>query len=73
MSTAEKIGMCCGEWLQVLDQAEQRGEETTWILKPSATNRGAGIVVFNVYEELLDLLISTPDVREWVVSRYIER
>ena len=73
MSLEDKVRMCCGEFLQMADQAETRGEEPTWILKPSATNRGAGITVFICFEQLLEALTATRDVREWVVSRYVER
>ena len=52
MTLDEKVGACCGEWRQKEDQMAMRGEYWRWILKPSATNRGAGIQVFDIYEEV---------------------
>jgi hypothetical protein len=43
-----------------------------WILKPSVTNKGLQISLCAVWEEVLDCLESCPDVREWVLQRYIE-
>lgn len=44
-----------------------------WILKPSLTSGGAGIVAFNRLESLVAALRTegAADVREWVLQRYI--
>ena len=47
--------------------------QASWILKPSAVNRGAGIRVFLVLEQLLEYISTDSDVREWIVSRYVDR
>jgi tubulin--tyrosine ligase len=39
--------------------------EPLWILKPSTTNKGAGIQIVDIYEQLVDLVWSEPDIREW--------
>jgi hypothetical protein len=48
---------------------EGRGD-WTWILKPSVTNKGADITVMKTWDELLDALEWSPDIREWVLQRY---
>jgi tubulin--tyrosine ligase len=42
-----------------------------WILKPSVTNKGADIAVIPSWEALLDKLEDVPDIREWVLQKYI--
>ena len=44
-----------------------------WILKSSVTNKGADIVIVQDWEGLLDALEEVPDIREWVLQRYISR
>ena len=44
-----------------------------WIMKPSLTNQGAGISVIDSCAGLRAALEAAPDLREWVVQRYIER
>lgn len=40
-------------------------EDAVWILKGSTVNKGAGIYIVHVYEQLLDICWSEPDIREW--------
>ena len=42
-----------------------------WILKPSVVNKGIGISLLKDWEGLLDALEASPDIREWVLQRYI--
>lgn len=44
-----------------------------WIAKPSITNQGAGIAVFDSCAGLRSVLQGAPDLREWVVQRYIAK
>jgi tubulin--tyrosine ligase len=46
-----------------------------WILKPSMTNQGRGIVVFNALPMLVRALSEegADEVREWILQRYIRR
>jgi hypothetical protein len=39
--------------------------EPVWILKGSTVNKGAGIYIVHVYEQLVDICWSEPDIREW--------
>ena len=42
-----------------------------WILKSSVTNKGADIVIVRDWDDILDALEEVPDIREWVLQRYI--
>jgi tubulin--tyrosine ligase len=46
-------------------------EDWYWILKPSVTNKGQNISLARNWDEFLDELEKEPDIREWVVQRYI--
>ncbi|GKY94201.1 hypothetical protein MPSEU_000386100 [Mayamaea pseudoterrestris] len=46
-------------------------EEAVWILKGSTVNKGVGIYLVHVYEQILDICWSESDIREWVLQRYI--
>jgi hypothetical protein len=70
------LSMCLQEARDVMMQAEEdfengMGSEPIWILKGSTTNKGAGIFIVHVYEQLLDLCWNKSDIREWVLQRYI--
>jgi hypothetical protein len=39
--------------------------EPTWILKGSTTNKGSGIYIIHVFEQLVDVCWSESDIREW--------
>ena len=49
--------------------ANSEGEEPApvWILKGSTTNKGAGIYIVHLYEQLVDHCWSEPSIREWYV------
>lgn len=42
-----------------------------WILKPSVINKGADIAVISSWDHLLRKLEDVPDIREWVLQKYI--
>lgn len=46
-------------------------EDWLWILKPSVINKGADISVISSWEILLERLEDVPDIREWVLQKYI--
>ncbi|GMH75511.1 hypothetical protein TL16_g06783 [Triparma laevis f. inornata] len=66
LSIPDRLKIVCGDFLQMQEDFFKENKEVTWILKPSSINRGAGIEIFLVFEQLLEFLTSTPDVREWV-------
>ena len=49
------------------------GASTVWIAKPSLTNGGAGVELIPTAAALLTALRANPELREWVVQRYIAR
>jgi hypothetical protein len=60
---------------QAMEQAEQAFEEkadgeTTapiWILKGSTSNKGVGIYIVHLYEQVVDICWTECDIREWYV------
>jgi hypothetical protein len=68
-----KLDQCLKQAKEVMMQAEKEFCEESpdsddvpmWILKPSSINKGAGIEIIHIYEELVDLCWSEPDIREW--------
>jgi hypothetical protein len=61
------------EVYEVRDMATDGSE--WWMLKPSMTNQGRGLVVFNKLSKLVEALSAdgADEVREWVLQRYIRR
>ena len=69
------LDQCLAEAKQVMERAELDFEQTTndedgspppvWILKGSTTNKGAGIFIVHLYEQVVDCCWSEPDIREW--------
>jgi len=55
------------------DFSDPSRSDWIWILKPSVTNKGADISVLRDWDAVLDALEQVPDIREWVLQRYIER
>lgn len=68
---------------QLLEQLPPNWDESTapelqqsksiWIAKPSLTNGGSGLELVTSTGALLTALRASPELREWVVQRYIER
>ncbi|GMI27715.1 hypothetical protein TeGR_g11567 [Tetraparma gracilis] len=71
LGLVDRLKECAAEVAQTMD-LDQR-EDTTYILKPSTTNKGAGICLIYCLEQLLDKLAELPDIREWVVQEYVPR
>jgi hypothetical protein len=68
-----KLEQCLVEAKEVMAQVEQEfqcgtvSQAPMWILKGSTVNKGAGIYIVHVYEELVDICWSESDIREWYV------
>jgi hypothetical protein len=72
-----RLDSCLSEANQVMELAETEyqkrcaaesvGEELApvWILKGSTTNKGAGIFIVHLYEQVVDHCWSEPSIREW--------
>jgi tubulin--tyrosine ligase len=70
----ELLDQCLSEARRAMIKAEEEDiedSEPIWILKPSTNNKGAGIQIVHLYEQLVDICWSEPDIREWVLQRYI--
>lgn len=65
---SQRISACLWEVKQRLEE-----EKSLWILKPSATNKGAEVHVVESYEKVRQVVLEWTDIREWVLQRYIER
>ena len=61
---------CAARLLQVRDMEPG---SAVWIMKPSLTNQGAGICIIDSCAGLRAALEAAPDLREWVVQRYVDR
>ena len=68
MSFRQRLDACLWEVKQTLESTQ-----TTWIMKPSATNKGAEVNVVKDFEKLQSIVNEWTDIREWVVQEYIER
>ena len=74
LSEEERLKECCAGVFQVMDRyGAGEDTETTYILKPSATNQGAGITLIYCFEQLIDVLGSNSSIREWVLQTYVDR
>ena len=70
----QRLEQCLEEAKQVMTEAEQAYDDSAmtsqtsppvWILKPSTVNKGAGIQIVHLYEQLLDICWEESDIREW--------
>lgn len=52
---------------------KQQNSSPLWILKPSVANKGADISIIQTWDDVLDALEATEDMREWVLQSYIPR
>ncbi|EEY69400.1 uncharacterized protein PITG_05632 [Phytophthora infestans T30-4] len=64
----QRLDSCLWEVKQTLDN-----ESNTWIMKPSATNKGAEVNVVKDFKKLRSIVNEWTDIREWVVQEYIQR
>jgi tubulin--tyrosine ligase len=51
--------------------ADDENDDAVWILKGSTVNKGVGIYIVHVPEQLVDICWSESNIREWVLQRYI--
>jgi tubulin---tyrosine ligase len=70
-STRQRLEFCLHEVKDSICSEDYDG--WTWILKPSVTNKGMDISVVSSWDEILDCLENTTDIREWVLQRYIPK
>ncbi|KAF4324270.1 hypothetical protein BBO99_00000916 [Phytophthora kernoviae] len=68
ISFRQRLDSCLWEVRQVLES-----ENKTWIMKPSATNKGAEVNVVKDFSKLRGIVNEWTDIREWVVQEYIQR
>lgn len=47
--------------------------EKMWIMKPSVANKGADISIICNWDDVLDTLEATEDMREWVLQEYLAK
>ncbi|KAG3119297.1 hypothetical protein PI124_g2848 [Phytophthora idaei] len=64
----QRLDSCLWEVRQTLEN-----ENKTWIMKPSATNKGAEVNVIKDFKKLRSIVNEWTDIREWVVQEYIQR
>lgn len=55
------------------DEAIEANPGSLWILKPSLTNKGAGIVIVRSLDDVVAALKASRDVGQWVFQRYVDR
>ncbi|CAK5202490.1 unnamed protein product [Aphanomyces euteiches] len=70
ISFRNRLESCLWEVKQLFDSNPNPG---MWIMKPSATNKGAEVNVFNSYDKFKSIISDWTDIREWVVQAYVER
>ncbi|RLN87612.1 hypothetical protein BBJ28_00005249 [Nothophytophthora sp. Chile5] len=68
ISFRQRLDSCLWEVRQALET-----ENKTWIMKPSATNKGAEVNVVTSFTKLRGIVNEWTDIREWVVQEYIQR
>lgn len=68
-SLRQKLEWCLVDVKQIVE--DEKYSSWVWILKPSIANKGVDISVLKSWDKILDVLESTPDMREWVLQKYI--
>jgi hypothetical protein len=78
LSHSQRLGLCLADAREFMDAAtraaaavDSTASAVQWIIKPSYTNKGSGILVFDTFRELEGHLLDNSDLREWVLQRYI--
>jgi len=78
----ERMEKCLLEARKAIESAEQQYLDSVesaaapapvWILKGSTVNKGVGIYIIHLYEQLVDICLNESDIREWVLQQYISR
>ncbi len=60
----QKLDWCLVDARSVVEEEDKK--DWHWILKPSVTNKGADIAIVKEWDDVLDAVEETPDIREWV-------
>mmetsp|Transcript_13004 Transcript_13004/g.17125 ORF Transcript_13004/g.17125 Transcript_13004/m.17125 type:complete len:505 (+) Transcript_13004:133-1647(+) len=68
-SFEDRIGFCLADAYEEIDKSP----DSRWILKPSVANKGAEIFLITEPHEVKQAILQWPDMREWVLQKYIER
>ncbi|CAM9664988.1 unnamed protein product, partial [Heterosigma akashiwo] len=68
-STAAKVDLCLADAYEEMARA---GPGARWILKASVANKGAEIFLVERPRQLRAAVLAWPDLREWVLQRYVE-
>lgn len=69
MPLVQRLDACLWEIKNLMTLREN--EKKMWILKPSATNKGAEVHVVRNFDEVREVVHAWADIREWVVQDYI--
>jgi hypothetical protein len=70
------LDICLAEAKKAMEEAEEvfeSGKDASapvWILKGSTVNKGVGIYIVHLYEEVVDHCWTESDIREWYVSHF---
>ena len=72
MTFKQRLQACLWEAEQFMESSSTK-TSSTFILKPSCSNKGAEVYILREFKELKDLVLEWPDIREWVLQAYIER
>ncbi|KAL6055630.1 putative tubulin--tyrosine ligase pby1 [Balamuthia mandrillaris] len=78
------LAWCMMDVQEAMQEEQEEGEEATmppkhekgeglWILKASVVNKAEGVNIVRTPNQVRNLLQKWPEVREWVLQRYIER
>lgn len=68
-SLRDRLEFCLDYLKETLEEEEKK--DWTWILKPSVTNKGLDISIVKDFSDIIDATEDCPDIREWVLQRYI--
>lgn len=68
---SKRLEWCLDDIKEIIESNDKK--DWYWILKPSVTNKGTDIVVIKTWDDVIENLELVPDIREWVLQRYIER
>jgi hypothetical protein len=71
MTAVDKLKECAAAAYQMMDLDEVAGRQETYILKPSTSNKGEGIILVYCFEQVVAHLEENCDDREWVLQRYL--
>jgi tubulin--tyrosine ligase len=71
ISFRQRLDSCLWEVRQAIEAGQADAKK--WIMKPSATNKGAEVSVVTSFAQLRAIVNEWTDIREWVVQDYIAR